>query len=196
MSHVDHILGLMQEAFPPPVNLRGNPRGIGIALAYYRAALEPFDAETLDRAWLKAASENRYRKWPECAEILAAAREIKKGRAAGATKEEWVERALGLADAYVRRFMKGSRAGESARAGGYAGEMKAYVEAVAWVQAQYLVGRKDVAYTSGAIFGRERPDDEFFRRAKAQADSGYIQVRIPHVLIERWRRGAEKGLGR
>jgi hypothetical protein len=74
--------------------------------------------------------------------------------------------------------------------------MKAYVEAVAWVQAQYLVGRKDVAYTSGAIFGRERPDDEFFRRAKAQADSGYIQVRIPHVLIERWRRGAEKGLGR
>ena len=79
---------------------------------------ERFDAETLEGAWLKAASENRFRKWPECAEILAAAREIKKGRG-GNKKEDWVGKAMGLADAYVRRFMKCSRAGEMARQGGY-----------------------------------------------------------------------------
>jgi hypothetical protein len=92
--------------------------------------------------------------------------------------------------------MKTSAVATRAREFGYESELRQYVTEAGWVQAQYLLGRKDIAYRSTILFGHEKPDDEFFRRAMEQAQTGSIRVRVPLAFVERWREGAETGRGR
>jgi hypothetical protein len=92
--------------------------------------------------------------------------------------------------------MKASALATRARESGYESELRQYVTEVAWVQAQFIVGRKGIAYRSTTLFGREKPDDEFFARAREQAAKGCIQVRVPAELVKEWKAEASAGRGR
>jgi hypothetical protein len=195
------LLKRMQLAYDPPRALRGRPEAIRERLRVYQNALEPFDAEVLDRAWLKAAASQRYPQWPDCPDIVEAAEHFHAlAHPKPKVDDSWVERATSLADAYTRRFMKTSAVAVRARERGYESEVRQYVTEAAWVQGQMICGRKSIGYSSGVLFpGRERDktaEDEFFARARDQAATGSIRVRIPLALVERWREGAEKGRGR
>ena len=49
---------------------------------------------------VKAASENKYRKWPECGDILEAARHLHASAHPKVKPDDsWVEKATGMADA-------------------------------------------------------------------------------------------------
>jgi hypothetical protein len=111
-----------------------------------------------------------------------------------------------MAYAYRKRFMQTSQVAARAKAGGWAEPLRQYVDEAAWVQAQYLCGRKDVGYSSTVLFGhdgalasdcRERAA-EFFEKARDQAARGFIRVSVPPSMAEGWKRecGESKGRGR
>jgi hypothetical protein len=188
------LLKRMQFTYRTPADIRGNPEAVEERLRIYRHALERFDADILDRAWLKAAARQRYPQWPDCVDIVQAAEEFHSLKHPRVKVDDgWVEKATSMADSYTRRFMKTSAVAVRAREGGFERELKEYIVEASWVQAQYILGRKDIAYRSTTLFDHDKPDDEFFARAWEQAAKGCIQVRVPHAIIERWRDGAERG---
>jgi hypothetical protein len=198
---VESLLRLMQNAYDPPKAIRGRPEAIRERLRIYRDALAPFDAHVLDRAWLEAAGRHHFEQWPDCAEILKAAERLHAVACPKTAAKSWDEEKAGaLRDAYVQKFMRHSQYAERARSGGYEREMARYVEAAAHVQSQMICGRHGEGYEHGVLFpGRERDkaaENEFFARAREQAATGAIRVRIPLALIERWKEGAEKGRSR
>ena len=112
--------------------------------------------------------------------------------------EAWVEKAQALTDAAVRRFMRTSVHATRAREGGYEAALKEYVREAAWVQAQVIVGRVGVGYSSHVLFGRQ-PDRgeaaEFFERARSQAATGHIRVHVAAEKVQAWK-GASQAAGR
>jgi hypothetical protein len=195
------LLKRMQLAYDPPRVLRGHPEAIKERLRIYRHALERFDADILDRAWLRAAASQRYPQWPDCVDIVQAAEHFHAlAHPKAKADDDWQERVTRREDEYVRRFMLTTQAAVRSREGGYEQELKRYVQAAAHVQGQYIEGRKDVGYESAVLFpGRDRDkgaEAEFFRRADEQAQTGSIRVRVPLAFEERWREGTEKGRGR
>src|SRR5262249_34842145 len=132
------------------------------ALGVYRRALGRFERPVLEQAFQKASAENEYVMWPKCAALLTAAEHFHRlAHPHGRDADAWVEKATQMVDAYVRRFMKASTYAARAREGGYEREVRRYVEAASWVQAQYLLGRSGVAYDALALFGdRLRRDEE------------------------------------
>jgi hypothetical protein len=76
--------------------------------------------------------------------------------------------------------------------------MKEYVREAAWVQAQLIVGRVGVGYSSNVLFGRQPGCEdaaEFFERARAQAKTGHIRLHVPAAKVEAWK-GAAQANGR
>ena len=195
------LLKRMQFTYRTPVDIRGNPEAVEERLRIYRHALEPFDADVLDRAWLKAAASHRYPQWPDCPDILTAA-EVFDALAHPKAKADdgWQEKVTEREDEYVRRYMQTTQAAVRAREQGYEPELKRYVLAVAHVQSQLIEGSSRPGYDFYAIFGKgerdEQAENEWFQRQKEQATKGCIQVRVPHALIERWREAAVSGRNR
>jgi hypothetical protein len=200
------VIKPMTATFPPPTHLRGKPHAIEAALTVYRRALGRFERPVLEQAFQKTAAENEYVMWPKCAALLKAAEHFHRlAHPHARDADAWVEKAAEMADAYVRRFMKASTHAARAREGGYEPEVRRYVEAASWVQAQYLLGRSGVAYDGLALFGdrlcrdekeRER-EAEFFEKAREQAARGSIRVHVPAEMVRRWQRQAEgQGRGR
>jgi hypothetical protein len=192
------LLKRMQLAYDPPRALRGYPDAIKERLRIYRHALERFDSDILDRAWLKAAASHHFEQWPDCPEIVKAAEGFHAlAHPKAKVDDGWVERVTVREDEYTKRFMATTQAAVRAREGGYEAELKRYVLAAAHVQAQFLEGRQRPGYDFYALFGKgdrdKKAEDEWFARQKEQADSGSIRVRVPLALVERWRNEAEKG---
>jgi hypothetical protein len=187
----------MTTTFPPPTHLRGNRQAIASALNIYRRALEGFERPILEQAFQKAAAENEYMMWPKCSAILKAAEEFHRAaHPPPRNPDAWVEKATALSDQYVRRFLKTSTHAVRARQGGYEAELKAYVREASWVQAQYILGRDGVGYASAVLFNgdlrRDRDhEEEFFSRARKQAESGHIRVHIAPELMKRWQGEAQ-----
>jgi hypothetical protein len=197
-DHVeDAIIRPMLRAYQPPGYLKADRERAEAVLDIYRESLARFARPVLEQAWRRAAEQNGFWCWPTCDDIVKAAEHF---HALAHPKikpdDSWVEKATALADAYTRKFMKTSAVAVRSREGRYEAELRQYVTEVSWVQAQYILGRKDIAYRSTTLFGREKPDDEFFARAREQAETGSIRVRVPLALVERWREGAEKGRSR
>jgi hypothetical protein len=175
------IIRPMCAMYPPPRHLRA-----------YRRALARFDRPVLEQAWQKVVERNPLWCWPKLAEIVQAAEQCH--RQARPSADDWVEKADEMADAYTRKFLKASAHAARAREGGYEVALRRYVRAAAYVQAQYLLGRESVGYESAVLFGggrvRDRgQEEEFFRRAKEQAEKGHLRVHVPPGLAERWGRG-------
>ena len=194
------VIAPLLAAFPPPTHLRGNRHAIDTALNVYRRALGRFERIVLEQAFQKAAAENEYVMWPKCSALLKAAEHFHRlAHPQARDPDAWVEKADGMADAYVKRFMKTSAHAARAREGGYEPELKRYVEAAANVQAQYLLGRTGVAYDGLALFGNRVGRDqeekereaEFFEKAREQAAKGSIRVHVPAERVRRWQQQAE-----
>lgn len=194
------LIRLMQNLYDPPKAIRGRPDAIKERLRVYLHALEPFDAQVLDKAWLKAAADHRFEQWPDCPDILRAAEHFHAlAHPPRKSDDSWVEKATALSDAYTRRYMQTTQAGVRSREAGYERELRAYVTEAAWVQSQFIVGRKDVGFVSGVLFpDRERDkeaEEDWFDRQRAQAESGSIKVSVPKQLLEGWK-GESRGRGR
>src|ERR1700676_3494247 len=153
------IIKPMVATLPPPRHARGDPAAIETLLNVYRRALDRFDRAVLDQAWQKAAAEQDYWLWPMPQALIQAAEHFHKLAHPFDPREAdaWVERAQGLTDAYVKRFIKTSQAAIRAREGGYEAALKEYVRAAAWVQAQSIEGREGLGYSAHVLFGRQ-PD--------------------------------------
>jgi hypothetical protein len=198
----DALLKRMQFTYRTPADIRGNPEAVEERLRIYRNSLQRFDADILDRAWLKAASRHRYPQWPDCPDVVEAAEHFHALAHPKANVDDgWQERVTSREDEYTKRFMQTTQAAVRAREQGYERELKRYVLAAAHVQSQLIEGRKEgVGYESAVLFpGRERDkeaENEFFARAREQAARGCIQVRVPAELVREWKAGASAGRGR
>ena len=198
------VIRPMRALFPPPVHLRGDAEAQRLALDTYRRGLTRFERPELERGWQNVAEGNGYWCWPTLAELARACGQCRKeAQAAEPVAEPWAEKAAGMAYAYRKRFMETSQTAARAKAEGWAEPLKAYVDEAAWVQAQYLCGRKDVGYNSTVLFGRgatasdcrERAA-EFFERARDQAERGFIRVNVPPSMAEGWKRECGDSAGR
>jgi hypothetical protein len=179
--------------YPPPRRLLDRPGGVERALVPYRRALARFSRFVLEQAWQKTLEENKVWCWPTVEALLSNAVAIHQ-RTQAREQDTWVEQATRLADQYTRRFMKTHQAAVRAREGGYERELRTYVQEAAWVQAQYLLGRTGVAFTSAVLFpeGEDRnARAEWFEKAGTQAEKGSIKVNVPSKLVERWKQQAE-----
>lgn len=190
------IIKPMLMAFPPPTHLRGNRYAIAETLNTYRRALSRFERPVLELAWQKAAAEAEYRIWPSCPAIVKAAEHFNaRLHPPPKNPDAWVDKAQVMASDHAKKFMKTSQAAVRARAGGYQAELKQYVEAVAWVQSQLLLGRRGLAYTSTVLFQNgEGPEEResWFDKIHEQVASGTIRVHVPSALVRRWKEQAKK----
>lgn len=186
----------MVVTLPAPHHVRNKPAAIETLLNVYRHALAGFERETLEKAWLKVAAEQDYWTWPMPETLVKAAKHFHDlahpfdPRQADA----WVEKAQALSDAYVKRYMQTTQTAVRAREGGYEAALKEYVEAVSWVQAQVICGRKGVGYSACVLSGPRADGEEkaeFFRKAREQAASGHIRVHVPPGKLEEWREAAQ-----
>jgi hypothetical protein len=188
------VLNPMQEMFPAPNHLRASDQARKEALRVYEAALIGFDDEVLRTAWEKVAGNRDLWCWPASGEIANACREAQKARPRNGGQSELIDKANELATQYVKGFMKRSRVAARAKNGGWDGELKSYLFEVAWVQAQFLAGVKDVGYSARALKGASPGDSkdvrqqaaEFLKNAREQAAKGTIRVQLPNVLVRDW----------
>ncbi len=188
------VLGPMAELLPPPTHLRCGQGRIDQALAAYRRALARFPDEALRKGWEAALSGNAVWCWPAVGELVRSCERFAP-RPRGGDDGGWAGRAQAMTDAYVKRFMATSAHARRCEAA----PLREYARACAWVQAQYLLGRADVAHQSGVIFqlGEDAGEREaWFDAARRQAATGRIAVRVPHRLAEAWRAAGEPGRGR
>src|SRR5262249_15031106 len=142
-------------------------------------------------------AEQTFWVWPLPDDLVQAARHFHGRLHPGG--DAWVGQAQAMADRYVREFMQTSAIAARAREGGYEAELKRYVVAASWVQSQYVLGRQGVGYDSNVLFPGPRDkeaEQEWFARAREQAETGRIKVTIPAALIRRWQEEAVRGRAR
>jgi hypothetical protein len=195
----DAVIKPMRAMYPAPLHLRHDAEAERLTLDTYRRGLARFERPVLERAWQRVAERNDYWTWPKLSELARACGECqKKAEATEPPAEPWAEKAASLVYAYRKRFMETSQTATRAKTEGWAEQLRQYVDEAAWVQAQYLCGRKDVGYSSTVLVGRGEPSAEFFERARDQAVRGFIRVSVPPSMAEDWRREcvAERGRGR
>lgn len=182
------VIRPMRVSFPAPTHVRGNSAATEMLLAVYRKALARFDRAALEQGWQKAAAENDLWCWPKVAELVRACASF--GPCRPAVADDRVEQAEAMVDAYWKQFAKSTTA-LRANEGGWQQELRAYVCAAARVQAQLVLGRQSVGYSSAILFPWHPRDpqveEEFFTDARRQAATGKIAVRVPHRLVESWK---------
>ena len=197
------LLKRMQFTYRTPADIRGNPEAVEERLRIYRHALEPFDADVLDRAWLKAAAGHRYPQWPDCVDIVEAAEQFHALKYPKAKVDEsWVEKATALTDAYMSPVYADDAGGGSVPgSAGTSAELKR-------VRPRGRVGPEPDDLRPGAHRVRlqascspegerdKAAEDDGSEGAREQASPAAIRVRLPQAQIERWREAADKGRAR
>ncbi|OWK38947.1 hypothetical protein FRUB_06323 [Fimbriiglobus ruber] len=102
------------------------------------------------------------------------------------------QQALALADAYTARFMKTTHLAKLAQVKGWGPPLAEYVREAAWVQAQIIVGVKDIGFATLLIpkERRFRPADECFAAYRetiaGPVERGRIRVTVPPARIREW----------
>ena len=94
---------------------------------------------------------------------------------------------------YLRNRIKNSQLWYQAIDGGWSTSLYRYVYSVADIQAQRMLGIKNIGYSTVEIFGAGAKIDEgkiksFLDRQCAIADGGIIDVAIPTERIESWKK--------
>lgn len=107
------------------------------------------------------------------------------------------ERARVLVAEYLHSFKYSSGYYSEALSGGWSRDLLEFVEAVAWIQAQRIVGQKSIGWNGGKIFGYGKsvsPEEArvFLDEQYRQADSGSIDVGIPTGRIEDFKKNPSK----
>lgn len=187
-QHVDKaVINPMRRRYRPPKNLREDEDALEDALDMIRRALLRFDKPVLEKAWQMAVERNEIECWPKLKSLVEAAEHFHRLAHRNDNADEWALRATEMADAYWRKFSKTAVA-VRAREGGYEPRLKEYVREASCVQAQMIMRRENLAYTSNVLFPGlrdEAAEAEWFNQAKAQAQTGEIKVKVPPAIIER-----------
>lgn len=202
------VLRPMQRVYLPPRHLRrydtDDPDAKEEALEQYRQALAGYDRATLEKAWQRVRAGHDYSIWPTPAALVQAA-ELSLPRPRPPSEVELRQlRAMERAEEYAAAFMRRRKVARLAREEGWAGRLRSYVFAAAWVQAQLIDGldREPGAgitlpadLTRHAGCGTSAEALAWCREAfAAQTDAGEIDVRVPERLAGAWRReAAERG---
>jgi hypothetical protein len=193
-SDAKEFLQRMARQYPAPQHLRRDQAAREQMLADYEQALSPFDADTLGKAWAKVVSEHRYWCWPNAGTLVAAC------RAFAPSEEQRRQRALDMADAYTARYFKTSQLAKLAQREGWRPQLRQYVEAAAWVQAECICGVRSIGWSPDILLPHaedHHSSREMFvayRPAVEQAvKHGRIRVHVPAERIRAWR---EQGQGR
>lgn len=199
------VIRPMLRTYSPPRHLRyhsaDDPDAREEALEQYCQALEAYDREVLEWAWRKVRAAHEYNVWPTPAKLVQAAELCLPRPRLPSETQQTRQRAWERAEAYAGQFMKRRQLGRSARREGWAGELRGYVQAVAWVQAQLIEGlvKEGISLptelTQAGSYRSSREALVACQEAFAdQVAAGEIDVHVPRSLIERWKsQAAERG---
>jgi hypothetical protein len=195
------VIRPMQRAYSPPRHLRyydaDDPGARDEALRQYYDALAGYDRDTLHRAWQKVRAEHEYNVWPTPAKLVQAAELCLPRPRPPSETEQKRQRAWERAEAYADQFMKRRQLAKVARRDGWAGELRGYVQAAAWVQAQLMEGLEKEGISLPSELSRAgsyRSSREALVACQeafaGPVAAGEIDVQVPTGHIEQWKRQA------
>lgn len=196
------VLRPMQRVYLPPRHLRhhdtDDPDAKEEALEQYHQALAGYDRAALQKAWQRVRAEHDFSIWPTPAKLVQAAELSLPRQRPPSEAELRQQHAMDRAEEYATNFMKRRKVARLAREEGWAGRLRAYVHAAAWVQAQLIDGLDREGVTLPADLTRHagcRSTKEALAWCReafaAQADAGEIDVRVPERLAAEWKHEAE-----
>jgi hypothetical protein len=192
------VLRPMQRVYLPPRHLRfhdaDDPDAKEEALEQYYQALSGYDRAALEKAWQRVRAGHDFSIWPTPARLVQAA-ELSLPRPRPPSEAELRhQHALDRAEEYAACFMKRRKVARLAREEGWAGRLRAYVHAAAWVQAQLIDGLDREGITLPGDLTRHsgcRSTKESLAWCKEafakQVGAGEIDVPVPEQLVEEWK---------
>lgn len=196
------IIEPMRLTWLPPRHLRTAPDGLSLeemheaVFGQYVDALGRFDTDTLEKAWQRVRDDHEYSIWPTPAKFVKAAKAAQPNPPPDEAQIKCQE-AKQMADAYVRKFMASRRKiVAEAREKGFAGYLLEYVQATAWIQAQWICGLNNVSFSARVIsvsrhHGSSEAILEEYRKTLPD-DLKEISVSIPKARVEAWREVAQE----
>lgn len=163
--------------------------------------LHIFSGETMDRAIADLRREQKRK--PTLAHVFEACQKhkpIMRDSISKISKNPWeerVERKQKLIDDYVKQFCTISQTyAESVREGWHL-DLRDYVYCVADVQAQMIVGERNIGWNGMSIFGAGNTisDDmrkEFLAAQRRQANIGMVDIAIPTSRLNEWKQSVQR----
>ena len=101
-----------------------------------------------------------------------------------------LDEARKMAKEYTDRFMT-TPTGNEAERNKYSFQLFRYVFAAAMLQAQMILGMKNLGWSSMDLFGDTTPSTDevkvFFAKSREQANQNYIDVAIPASKFQEWK---------
>jgi hypothetical protein len=189
------VIRPMMSLLPAPNHIRHDPEAKSRALEIYTRALEKYERPVLERAWQRVVESHELWCWPTVAQLRQAAVQAHRELQPAKDPEAWVEKAEAMSYSYTQRFLKTSAVAARAREGGYERELRDFVKAASWVQGQMIGGKECVGYDHAVLFGKgprdKEAEQEWFAKARAQAETGHIRVHVPTAMVKRWQQEAE-----
>ncbi|MBA4068174.1 MAG: hypothetical protein C0501_31635 [Isosphaera sp.] len=160
----------------------------------YVEALRQFDRPTLERAFARVRDTNTTGFWPSPGRFRQAALSLlDPAPDADAAKRRAAEQ---RAEAYVSRYLKTSRLYREARKDGWAGELLAYVQAAASVQAQVIEGTRGMSWDPALLDPASDAEpkeqlDAFVADCRRQK-LAEVRIAVPRGRIAAWRAAATR----
>ena len=114
---------------------------------------------------------------------------VKAAKTSKLTDDPRKTEAMQMAEDYTTQFMKRRKVARVAKEEGWAGNLRRYVHASAWVQAQAIQGLDGISWDSGAIGDR---DDLTAILKRKNVKDGKIDVTVPEDRQEGWRERAKE----
>ncbi len=179
--------------FPDPDTDR--ERAWEIIAREYVEALQQFDRPTLERAFARVRDTNTTGFWPSPGRFRQTALSLlpPSADADAAKRSAAGERA----EAYVSHFLRTSKLYREAKKDGWAGDLLAYVQAAASVQAQVIEGTRGISWDPALL---DRASDA---EPRAQLDAYVaecrrqkltdVKVTVPRGRLAAWREAAAEG---
>ena len=130
---------------------------------------------------------------PSLADIIKICEQYRPATITRTTAYNAIATAQHNATSYTKEFMKSHPVALQATNEGWHSALRSYVDAIAYIQAQMVVGaRSDIGYNGMAIFGcgyhEDAALDEILRDSRQQAQTGNIQVVVTDPTISELRR--------
>jgi hypothetical protein len=187
------IIEPMVELYLPPQHLRGDREAQARALEVYGQALDPFDRETLTRAWRQVVAGHAFWVWPNPGLLAEACRQCEPRPRPPSDEAQRQAQAMELAETYTARYLKTSQLARLARREGWAASLREYVCDAAWVQAQLLCRVQNMGWNArlakdlGPFRSSEEAFEAYRRTIGNPVERGYIRVHVPPSRIRRWK---------
>lgn len=165
--------------------------------------LYKFSAESLKNAMADMRREHKRK--PSLSHIFDACRnyEPSKNSHENRVRNEWEERderVNNMVSDYVTRFKNISTIWHESVLGGWEIDLWRYIYSMASMQAQMIVGDRNIGWDGVVMFGAttlitDEMRNQLIRQQRQQAETGSIEVSIPTGRIAEWKRHAACKIG-